>query len=164
MERASTFGELVMIGKTRDAVYRNALQPLMNPEIFEDLAHDVDLAVLLPTRRDVDELQKLLGGWRVILQIPQLAGRRQPGLGEPALLAGTSTTAAAGQLCGEDELQDGDHGGSGLRTWSPQRSAVEAFVGALGTAGRGVLANEPDHAAARAAVGVWMWLRPGDIC
>lgn len=84
--------------------------------------------------------RKLLGGREVILQIPQLAGR-QPGLGEPVLLAGISTAAAAGQLCGEDELQDGDHRGGGLWTWSPQRSAMEASAGALGTAVRGALAK-----------------------
>ncbi|MFE7047649.1 hypothetical protein ACFVAM_04685 [Streptomyces californicus] len=58
VERASTSGELVMIGKTRDAVYRNALQPLMNPEIFEDLALQVDynpgaLRGVHPVRPDV---------------------------------------------------------------------------------------------------------------
>ncbi|MEU9606165.1 PBSX family phage terminase large subunit [Streptomyces sp. NPDC048057] len=34
-------GELVMVGRTRDSIYRNAFLPLMNPEIFGALAHQV---------------------------------------------------------------------------------------------------------------------------
>ncbi|MDW4902886.1 phage terminase large subunit [Streptomyces californicus] len=61
VERASTSGELVMIGKTRDAVYRNALQPLMNPEIFEDLALQVDYNPGAPTARIFGRLVHVIG-------------------------------------------------------------------------------------------------------
>ncbi|MES4891417.1 hypothetical protein [Streptomyces sp. NPDC096012] len=40
--QASTTGELVMIGKTKDSLYRNVLQPLMNPETFGELAAQVE--------------------------------------------------------------------------------------------------------------------------
>lgn len=49
--QASTAGELVMIGKTRDAVYRNVLQPMMNSEIFGELAAQVDYTPGAPTCR-----------------------------------------------------------------------------------------------------------------
>ena len=42
VESASASGELVMIGKTRDTVYQNALVPLMDPERFGELANQVD--------------------------------------------------------------------------------------------------------------------------
>lgn len=34
-------GELVMVGRTRDSLYRNVIQPLTNPEIFGDLAKQI---------------------------------------------------------------------------------------------------------------------------
>ncbi|MFI6606860.1 PBSX family phage terminase large subunit [Streptomyces sp. NPDC050507] len=34
-------GELVMVGRTRDSLYRNIIGPLMNPELFGDLAQQV---------------------------------------------------------------------------------------------------------------------------
>ncbi|MGA5467837.1 PBSX family phage terminase large subunit [Streptomyces arboris] len=61
VERASTSGELVMIGKTRDAVYRNALQPLMNYEIFEDLSLQVDYNPGAPTARIFGRLVHVIG-------------------------------------------------------------------------------------------------------
>lgn len=61
VEGASTSGELVMIGKTRDSVYRNALQPLMNPEIFEDLALQVDYNPGAPTARIFGRLVHVIG-------------------------------------------------------------------------------------------------------
>ncbi|WP_394434520.1 PBSX family phage terminase large subunit [Streptomyces sp. SGAir0957] len=38
---APTGGELVMVGRTRDSLYRNVIQPLTNPEIFGPLAKQV---------------------------------------------------------------------------------------------------------------------------
>ncbi|MFE4991416.1 PBSX family phage terminase large subunit [Streptomyces mirabilis] len=61
VESASTAGELVMIGKTRDAVYRNALLPLMNYEIFEDLALQVDYNSGAPTARIFGRLVHVIG-------------------------------------------------------------------------------------------------------
>ncbi|WP_413757202.1 PBSX family phage terminase large subunit [Streptomyces sp. MMBL 11-3] len=61
VESASTSGELVMIGKTRDAVYRNALQPLMNYEIFEDLSLQVDYNPGAPTARIFGRLVHVIG-------------------------------------------------------------------------------------------------------
>lgn len=39
---APTGGELVMVGRTRDSLYRNVIAPLTNPEIFGKLAKQVD--------------------------------------------------------------------------------------------------------------------------
>ncbi|MFD3999021.1 hypothetical protein [Streptomyces sp. NPDC058583] len=50
-----------MIGKTRDMVYRNALQSLMNPEIFEDLALQVDYNPGAPTDRIFGRLVHVIG-------------------------------------------------------------------------------------------------------
>ncbi|MFD0210822.1 PBSX family phage terminase large subunit [Streptomyces hirsutus] len=61
VDSASTSGELVMIGKTRDSVYRNVLQPLMNPEIFEDLALQVDYNPGAPTARIFGRLVHVIG-------------------------------------------------------------------------------------------------------
>lgn len=38
---APTGGELVMVGRTRDSLYRNAIAPLTNPEIFGTLAKQI---------------------------------------------------------------------------------------------------------------------------
>jgi PBSX family phage terminase large subunit len=38
---APTGGELVMVGRTRDSLYRNVIAPLTNPEIFGELAKQV---------------------------------------------------------------------------------------------------------------------------
>ncbi len=38
---APTGGELVMVGRTRDSLYRNIIAPLMNPDLFGDLAQQV---------------------------------------------------------------------------------------------------------------------------
>ncbi|MFD4523261.1 PBSX family phage terminase large subunit [Streptomyces sp. NPDC058470] len=59
--RASTAGELVMIGKTRDAVYRNVLQPMMNPEIFGELAAQIDYTPGAPTCRIFGRLVHVIG-------------------------------------------------------------------------------------------------------
>ncbi|MFI1409404.1 PBSX family phage terminase large subunit [Streptomyces sp. NPDC020707] len=58
---ASTAGELAMIGKTRDAVYRNVLQPMMNPEIFGELADQVDYTPGAPTCRIFGRLVHVIG-------------------------------------------------------------------------------------------------------
>jgi PBSX family phage terminase large subunit len=58
---ASTTGELVMIGKTRDSLYRNVLQPLMNPEIFGELAAQVDYTPGAPTCRIFGRLVHVIG-------------------------------------------------------------------------------------------------------
>ncbi|WP_328683151.1 PBSX family phage terminase large subunit [Streptomyces sp. NBC_00343] len=58
---ASTAGELVMIGKTRDAVYRNVLQPMMNPEIFGELAAQIDYTPGAPTCRIFGRLVHVIG-------------------------------------------------------------------------------------------------------
>lgn len=58
---ASTTGELVMVGKTRDSVYRNALQPLMNPEIFGELALQVDYNPGAPTAKVFGRLVHVIG-------------------------------------------------------------------------------------------------------
>ncbi|MGW2932950.1 PBSX family phage terminase large subunit [Streptomyces sp. NPDC001156] len=59
--QASTAGELVMIGKTRDAVYRNVLQPMMNPDIFGELATQVDYNSGAPTCRIFGRLVHVIG-------------------------------------------------------------------------------------------------------
>ncbi|MDH6493807.1 hypothetical protein [Streptomyces sp. SAI-149] len=61
MRQASTAGELVMIGKTRDAVYRNALQPKTNPEIFGELAARIDYNSGAPTCRIIDRTVHVIG-------------------------------------------------------------------------------------------------------
>ncbi|WP_326658795.1 phage terminase large subunit [Streptomyces canus] len=58
---ASAAGELAMIGKTRDAVYRNVLQPMMNPEIFGELADQVDYTPGAPTCRIFGRLVHVIG-------------------------------------------------------------------------------------------------------
>ncbi|MBK3573186.1 PBSX family phage terminase large subunit [Streptomyces sp. MBT65] len=59
--QASTAGELVMIVKTRDAVYRNVLQPMMNPEIFGELAAQIDYTPGAPTCRIFGRLVHVIG-------------------------------------------------------------------------------------------------------
>ncbi|MER6206324.1 terminase large subunit domain-containing protein [Streptomyces sp. NPDC001642] len=59
--QASTAGELVMIGKTRDAMYRNVLQPMMNPQIFGELAAQIDYAPGAPTCRIFGGLVHVIG-------------------------------------------------------------------------------------------------------
>ncbi|MEU1454412.1 PBSX family phage terminase large subunit [Streptomyces avermitilis] len=61
VREASTTGELVMIGKTRDSLYRNVLQPLMNPEIFGELAAQVDYNPGAPTCRIFGRLVHVIG-------------------------------------------------------------------------------------------------------
>jgi PBSX family phage terminase large subunit len=58
---ASTTGELIMIGKTRDSLYRNVLQPLMNPEIFGELALQVEYNPGAPTCRIFGRLVHVIG-------------------------------------------------------------------------------------------------------
>lgn len=41
VKNAPRGGELVMVGRTRDSLYRNVIQPLTNPEIFGKLAKQV---------------------------------------------------------------------------------------------------------------------------
>ncbi|MFI0939153.1 PBSX family phage terminase large subunit [Streptomyces sp. NPDC021020] len=59
--QASTTGELVMIGKTRDALYRNVLQPMMNPEIFGELAAQVEYTPGAVTCRIFGRLVHVIG-------------------------------------------------------------------------------------------------------
>ncbi|MFJ9353750.1 PBSX family phage terminase large subunit [Streptomyces mirabilis] len=61
VQTASTTGELVMVGKTRDSLYRNVLQPLMNPEIFGELAAQVDYNPGAPTCRIFGRLVHVIG-------------------------------------------------------------------------------------------------------
>lgn len=42
-------GELVMIGRTRDSVWRNAIMPLQNPDLFGPIAQHVVGNVGAPT-------------------------------------------------------------------------------------------------------------------
>ncbi|MFF3558960.1 PBSX family phage terminase large subunit [Streptomyces sp. NPDC002574] len=58
---ASTTGELVMIGKTRDSLYRNVLQPLMNPEIFGELADQIDYTPGATSARIFGRLVHVIG-------------------------------------------------------------------------------------------------------
>ncbi|MET9848880.1 PBSX family phage terminase large subunit [Streptomyces ossamyceticus] len=59
--QASTTGELVMIGKTRDSIGRNVLFPLMNPEIFGELAAQVDYTPGAPTAKIFGRLVHVIG-------------------------------------------------------------------------------------------------------
>ncbi|MFD5711334.1 PBSX family phage terminase large subunit [Streptomyces pharetrae] len=59
--QASTTGELVMIGKTKDSLYRNVLQPLMNPEIFGELASQVEYTPGAVTCRIFGRLIHIIG-------------------------------------------------------------------------------------------------------
>lgn len=54
-------GELVMVGRTRDSIYRNAFLPLMNPEIFGDLAHQVKYTNGAATARIMGRIVHVLG-------------------------------------------------------------------------------------------------------
>ncbi|MFE2433329.1 PBSX family phage terminase large subunit [Streptomyces sp. NPDC059409] len=58
---ASTTGELVMIGKTRDSLFRNALRPLMDPEIFGEMASQVEYTPGAPTARIFGRLIHVIG-------------------------------------------------------------------------------------------------------
>lgn len=58
---APTTGELVMIGKTRDSLYRNVLQPLMNPDLFEDLAAQVEYNPGAATAKIFGRLVHIIG-------------------------------------------------------------------------------------------------------
>jgi PBSX family phage terminase large subunit len=59
--QASTTGELVMVGKTKDALYRNVLQPMMNPEIFGELASQVEYTPGAVTCRIFGRLVHVIG-------------------------------------------------------------------------------------------------------
>ncbi|MDC2953377.1 PBSX family phage terminase large subunit [Streptomyces gilvifuscus] len=59
--QASTTGELVMIGKTKDSLYRNVLQPMMNPEIFGELAAQVEYTPGAVTCRIFGRLVHVIG-------------------------------------------------------------------------------------------------------
>lgn len=61
VRQASTTGELAMIGKTRDALYRNVLQPMMNPEIFGELAAQVEYTPGAVTCRIFGRLVHVIG-------------------------------------------------------------------------------------------------------
>jgi PBSX family phage terminase large subunit len=59
--QASTTGELVMVGKTRDSIYRNALQPLMNPERYGEMSAQVEYTPGAPTARIDGRLVHVIG-------------------------------------------------------------------------------------------------------
>ncbi|MFD8072165.1 PBSX family phage terminase large subunit [Streptomyces sp. NPDC059718] len=61
VESASTAGELVMIGKTRNTVSNNILLPLMNPDIFGEAALQVDYNPGAPTARIFGRLVHVIG-------------------------------------------------------------------------------------------------------
>lgn len=54
-------GELVMVGRTRDSIFRNAFLPLMNPEIFGPLAHQVKYTNGAATARILGRIVHVLG-------------------------------------------------------------------------------------------------------
>ncbi|MFE7029459.1 PBSX family phage terminase large subunit [Streptomyces sp. NPDC057621] len=61
VREASTTGELIMVGKTKDALYRNVLQPMMNPEIFHELASQVEYTPGAVTARIWGRLVHIIG-------------------------------------------------------------------------------------------------------
>ncbi|MFE9865879.1 PBSX family phage terminase large subunit [Streptomyces sp. NPDC005506] len=61
VEQAPTSGELVMVGKTRETIYRNALQLLMNPERFGEMAAQTDYTPGAPTARIFGRLVHIIG-------------------------------------------------------------------------------------------------------
>lgn len=61
VEQAPTSGELVMVGKTRETIYRNALQLLMNPERFGEMASQTDYTPGAPTARVFGRLVHIIG-------------------------------------------------------------------------------------------------------
>lgn len=54
-------GELVMVGRTRDSIFRNAFLPLMNPEIFGELAQQVKYTNGAATARIMGRIVHVLG-------------------------------------------------------------------------------------------------------
>lgn len=58
---APTTGELVMVGRTRDSLYRNVIAPLTNPEIFGTLAAQVSYNNGAPVAYIMGRLVHVLG-------------------------------------------------------------------------------------------------------
>ncbi|MEV4335753.1 PBSX family phage terminase large subunit [Streptomyces sp. NPDC049590] len=54
-------GELVMVGRTRDSLYRNVIQPLTNPEIFGSLAKQVKYNPGAPIAHIMGRIVHVLG-------------------------------------------------------------------------------------------------------
>ncbi|WP_318202953.1 PBSX family phage terminase large subunit [Streptomyces sp. SCL15-4] len=54
-------GELVMVGRTRDSLYRNVIQPLTNPEIFGSLAKQIKYNPGAPIAHIMGRIVHVLG-------------------------------------------------------------------------------------------------------